>query len=83
MSENDTTPATETTPVQPKSKPAKKSKKPAAKKPSKAKTVKSNAGIYTAFRCPDDILQLAKAKATKENRSLSNFIITLLHKDLD
>lgn len=37
--------------------------------------------IYTAFRCPEDLLAKAKARAAKERRSLSNYIITLLDKD--
>ena len=37
---------------------------------------------YTAFRCPDDLLAKAKVKATKDRRSLSNYIITLIEKDV-
>ena len=37
---------------------------------------------YTAFRCPEDLLELAKAKARKDRRSLSNYIITLIEKDV-
>lgn len=37
---------------------------------------------YTAFRCPEDILEAAKAKATANRRSLSNYIITLLEADV-
>ncbi|MES2568660.1 MAG: hypothetical protein V4710_01245 [Verrucomicrobiota bacterium] len=36
---------------------------------------------YTAFRCPEDLLELAKAKARKDRRSLSNYIITVIEKD--
>ena len=36
---------------------------------------------YTAFRCPEDLLELAKIKAKKDRRSLSNYIITLIEKD--
>jgi len=38
---------------------------------------------YTAFRCPEDLLDLAKVKAKKDRRSLSNYIITLIEKDVD
>jgi hypothetical protein len=37
---------------------------------------------YTAFRCPEDLLELAKTKARKDRRSLSNYIITLIEKDV-
>jgi len=37
---------------------------------------------YTAFRCPDDLLAKAKVKAAKDHRSLSNYIVTLMVKDL-
>ncbi len=37
---------------------------------------------YTAFRCPEDLLELAKVKAKKNRRSLSNYIITLIEKDV-
>lgn len=37
---------------------------------------------YTAFRCPEDLLELAKVKAKKDRRSLSNYIITLIEKDV-
>ena len=37
---------------------------------------------YTAFRCPEDLLELAKIKAKKDSRSLSNYIITLIEKDV-
>ncbi|MDB6156163.1 MAG: hypothetical protein JWL90_4616 [Chthoniobacteraceae bacterium] len=36
---------------------------------------------YTAFRCPLDILELAKVKAKKQRRSLSNYIITLIERE--
>jgi hypothetical protein len=38
---------------------------------------------YTAFRCPEDLLELAKIKARKDRRSLSNYIITLIEKDVN
>ncbi len=38
---------------------------------------------YTAFRCPEDLLELAKTKAKKDRRSLSNYIITLIEKDVN
>lgn len=37
---------------------------------------------YTAFRCPEDLLSKAKAKANKDHRSLSNYLITLIAKDV-
>jgi len=37
---------------------------------------------YTAFRCPEDLLEKAKARARRERRSLSNYIITLIEKDV-
>ena len=37
---------------------------------------------YTAFRCPEDLLEKAKAKARHDRRSLSNYIITLIEKDV-
>jgi hypothetical protein len=37
---------------------------------------------YTAFRCPEDLLELAKTKARQDRRSLSNYIITLIEKDV-
>lgn len=37
---------------------------------------------YTAFRCPDDLLSKAKAKAAKDRRSLSNYLITLVAMDV-
>lgn len=37
---------------------------------------------YTAFRCPEDLLELAKVKARKDRRSLSNYIITLIERDV-
>ena len=38
---------------------------------------------YTAFRCPEDLLELAKIKARKDRRSLSNYIITLIERDVN
>lgn len=37
---------------------------------------------FTAFRCPDDLLAQAKVKAQGDRRSLSNYIITLIGKDV-
>ena len=37
---------------------------------------------YTAFRCPEDLLHKAKVKAAKDHRSLSNYLITLIAKDV-
>jgi hypothetical protein len=33
---------------------------------------------YTAFRCPVDVLERAKAKAASQRRSLSNYMVVLL-----
>lgn len=35
---------------------------------------------YTAFRCSEDLLAKAKAKAVRDRRSLSNYLITLIEK---
>lgn len=37
---------------------------------------------YTAFRCPEDLLEKAKIKAQRDRRSLSNYLITLIEKDV-
>jgi len=37
---------------------------------------------YTAFRCPEDLLAKAKIKAQEDRRSLSNYIITLIEKNV-
>jgi predicted DNA-binding protein len=37
---------------------------------------------YTAFRCPEDLLAKAKIKALRDRRSLSNYLITLIEKDV-
>lgn len=37
---------------------------------------------YTAFRCPNELLRRAKHVADAERRSLSNYIIWLLERDL-
>jgi hypothetical protein len=37
---------------------------------------------YTAFRCPVDLLAKAKARAAADRRSLSNYVITLIEKDV-
>ena len=37
---------------------------------------------YTAFRCPVDLLAKAKSKARKDRRSLSNYLITLIERDV-
>jgi predicted DNA-binding protein len=37
---------------------------------------------YTAFRCPEELLEKAKAKAQRDRRSLSNYLITLIEKDV-
>jgi len=38
---------------------------------------------YTAFRCPEDLLEKAKIKAKQDRRSLSNYLITLIAKDVE
>jgi len=37
---------------------------------------------YTAFRCPEDLLEKAKLRAKQDRRSLSNYLITLIDKDV-
>ncbi|HWL50816.1 MAG TPA: hypothetical protein VNQ90_00170 [Chthoniobacteraceae bacterium] len=37
---------------------------------------------YTAFRCPEDLLEKAKQRAKQDRRSLSNYLITLIDKDV-
>ena len=37
---------------------------------------------YTAFRCPEELLEKAKAKAQRDRRSLSNYLITLIERDV-
>lgn len=37
---------------------------------------------YTAFRCPEDLLEKAKTRAKLDRRSLSNYLITLIDKDV-
>jgi hypothetical protein len=37
---------------------------------------------YTAFRCPVDLLAKAKAKAAADRRSLSNYVILLIERDV-
>lgn len=37
---------------------------------------------YTAFRCPEELLEPAKQAAKSERRSLSNYIITLIERDV-
>jgi len=34
--------------------------------------------VYTAFRCPADLLEKAKGKARNQRSSLSNYLITLI-----
>ena len=36
---------------------------------------------YTAFRCPEDLLEKMKARAQSQRRSLSNYLIVLIEKD--
>jgi hypothetical protein len=35
---------------------------------------------FTLFRCPEDLIEKAKAKAARDRRSLSNYLITLIEK---
>ena len=37
---------------------------------------------YTAFRCPEELLEKAKIRAKRDRRSLSNYLITLIDKDV-
>ena len=37
---------------------------------------------YTAFRCPVDLLALMKAKAQSQRRSMSNYLICLIERDV-
>jgi hypothetical protein len=37
---------------------------------------------YTAFRCPEDLLEKAKLRAKHDRRSLSNYLITLIDRDV-
>lgn len=37
---------------------------------------------YTAFRCPEDLLAKARIKAEADRRSLSNYLITLIEKNV-
>jgi hypothetical protein len=37
---------------------------------------------YTAFRCPEDLLRKAKLRAKCDRRSLSNYLITLIDRDV-
>ena len=38
---------------------------------------------YTAFRCPEDPLTLAKVKAKGACRSLSNYLVCLIEKGVE
>ena len=38
--------------------------------------------VYTAFRCPSDLLKAIKAKAKNERRSLSNYIVCIIEKEV-
>ena len=40
------------------------------------------ATVYTAFRCPSDLLKAIKAKAKSQRRSLSNYIVCLIEKEV-
>ncbi len=52
-----------------------------AVKPKANKKATKEATKYTAFRCPESILEVAKAKAKSQRRSLSNYLICLVEKD--
>jgi len=38
--------------------------------------------VYTAFRCPSDLLKAIKAKAKTQRRSLSNYIVCIIEKEV-
>ena len=48
----------------------------------KTKPNKTEGTRYTAFRCPSELIEPAKAKARSLRRSLSNYIITLIAADV-
>jgi hypothetical protein len=60
--------------------------KPAGSKSNEPKTKGSNPDQartkYTAFRCPEDLLELAKHKASRARRSLSNYLVYLIAEDV-
>lgn len=37
---------------------------------------------YTAFRCPEELLEPLRKRAEKDRRSLSNYIIVLIERDV-
>ena len=37
---------------------------------------------YTAFLCPEDLLAKVKVKAAKDRRSLTNYLVLLIEKDV-
>ena len=37
---------------------------------------------FTLFRCPEDLIEKAKTKAARDRRSLSNYLITLIEKNV-
>lgn len=39
--------------------------------------------VYTAFRCPSDLLKAIKVKAKNQRRSVSNYIICVIDKDVN
>jgi len=39
--------------------------------------------VYTAFRCPADLIEKAKRKARDQRRSLSNYLITLIERAVE
>jgi len=49
------------------------------RKPEKSLAMSSK---YTAFRCPEDLLEKAKLRAKRDRRSLSNYLITLIDRDV-
>lgn len=53
------------------------------RKPSESTHPSDSASKYTAFRCPSDLLALAKIRAKKDRRSLSNYLIVLIEKDVE
>jgi predicted DNA-binding protein len=38
---------------------------------------------YTAFRCPEELLERAKKRAEQQGRTLSNYVKNLIREDLE
>ena len=39
--------------------------------------------VYTAFRCPTDLLERVQVEAKSHRRSVSNYIVWLLERELE